>query len=423
MTPATGQETIDIAALRVGMFVHLDGGWLSHPFPLSSFAISSMEQIDRLRALGIQRLRWSPELSEPEPVLGDADEVVPSAGPAGSSPLPDESEAGIRRAALAEQRQRLALCDRQFGEAARSFQSVYDQAIEAPREAAGEATRLAAALTSKMLTSDEICIRLLTEDAGDQVAAHPINVTVLTLLLARRLQFSASDMADLGLGALLHDIGKIDLPSHAHQTEETTNRADRQLYESHVAMGVARARRMGLSNGATLIVAQHHEMNDGSGFPRALRDERITPLAQVVALANRYDNLCNPDRLSRAITPHEAMATLFAHGRHLFDPLVLETFIKMMGVYPPGSIVQLTDDRLGIVESVNPLRPLKPRVLVYDRRVDAAEALHTDLEQAPGLGIRRSLKPRALPREVYDYLAPRRRLNYFPDLGELAIAA
>jgi putative nucleotidyltransferase with HDIG domain len=420
MTYANGQETIDVAALRVGMFIHLDGGWLSHPFPLSNFVVTTDEQIDRLRGLGLRQVRWSPALSEPPPVPVVVSPVDPAASAETGSA---DQAAAARRAALEDQRRRLALCDRQFIEATRAFKEVFDHAIDAPREAAETATRLADALTSKMLVADQICIRLLTEDAGDQATAHPINVGVLALLLGQRLKLGRADMADLGLGALLHDIGKIDLPIHAHQPIEGSNKSERQLYESHVSMGVARARRMGLGNGALLIVAQHHEMTDGSGFPRQLGGDRITPLAQVVALANRYDNLCNPERRAAALTPHEAMANLFAHGRHLFDPLVLETFIQMMGVYPPGSVVQLNDDSLAIVEAVNPLRPLKPRVLVYDPHVDAAEALHTDLDSNPQLAIRRSLKPKALPREVHQYLAPRRRLNYFADFGELLPAA
>jgi putative nucleotidyltransferase with HDIG domain len=415
MTQTNGQEVIEVALLKVGMFVHLDGGWMSHPFPLSNFVITSTDQIARLRDLGLRRVRWSRQLSRsPEthesPTPGSA--PAPEAGH-GTSP-----SATTQRAMLAQQRQQLALCDQQFAETAQASRSIFDRAVDLPLAAGEEAGRLARALSAKMIDADEICIRLLTEDAGDKAAVHPVNVAVLALLLGRRFRFSEADMADLGVGALLHDIGKVDLPAHLHQPDERAPAAERKLYESHVAMGVARARRMSLSNAATLVIAQHHELADGTGFPRQIGGERITTLAQLVALANRYDNLCNPDRPSSAITPHEAMATLFAHGRGKFDPVVLETFIKMMGVYPPGSVVQLTDDRLAIVVSVNSLRPLKPQVLVYDRSTPAAEALHTDLEATQGLGIRRSLKPKALPREAHAYLAPRRRLNYFLEVGQ-----
>jgi HD-GYP domain-containing protein (c-di-GMP phosphodiesterase class II) len=81
------------------------------------------------------------------------------------------------------------------------------------------------------------------------------------------------------------------------------------------------------------------------------------------------------------VTPHEALSLLFAQGKNKFDPAILGTFIKMMGVYPPGSVVQLTDDRFAMVVGVNSSRPLQPRVLVHDPRVPSDEALILDLEQ------------------------------------------
>jgi hypothetical protein len=85
----------------------------------------------------------------------------------------------------------------------------------------------------------------------------------------------------------------------------------------------------------------------------------------------------------------------------------------MMGVYPPGSVVQLTDDRYALVTNVNSSRPLKPRVLVHDGQVPADEALHLNLELQPDLGIRRSLRPQQLPADALQYLSPRQRVVYF----------
>jgi hypothetical protein len=84
-----------------------------------------------------------------------------------------------------------------------------------------------------------------------------------------------------------------------------------------------------------------------------------------------------------------------------------------MGVYPPGSVVQLVNDRYAIVVSVNSSRPLRPRVIVHDSRVPKDEAPILDLETVPELGIRRSLKPSQLPRDALDYLSPRKRICYF----------
>jgi hypothetical protein len=161
------------------------------------------------------------------------------------------------------------------------------------------------------------------------------------------------------------------------------------------------------------IVAQHHELADGRGYPNQLAGAQITPLARLVALVNLYDNLCNPANPTQAITPHEALALIFAQMRHQFDNKVLMPFIRMMGVYPPGSVVELSDGRMALVVSVNAARPLKPNVVVYEPRVPRDEALVEDLEQAGELGIRRSLKPLQLPKAAFDYPSPRQRICYF----------
>jgi hypothetical protein len=135
--------------------------------------------------------------------------------------------------------------------------------------------------------------------------------------------------------------------------------------------------------------------------------------ARIVAIVNRYDNLCNPPARMHPLTPHEAVSMLFAQGRNRFDSTVLSAFIKMMGVYPAGSLVQLTDDRYAMVMSVNSSRPLKPRVLVHDPRVPRSEALLLNLEQCPDLGIRRSLAASKLPHAALEYLDPRPRVAYY----------
>jgi hypothetical protein len=170
---------------------------------------------------------------------------------------------------------------------------------------------------------------------------------------------------------------------------------------------------MGLREGALAVVAQHHEMADGSGFPARLSLDRMAIGARIVSLINRYDNLCNPAQVAAALTPHEALSLIFAQTRTKFDATMLNAFIRMMGVYPPGSLVQLTDDRYATVVSCNSSRPLKPRVLVCDTRVPVEEALLLNLDGCTDLGIRRSLKATQLPAAARDYLSPRQRMVYF----------
>jgi putative nucleotidyltransferase with HDIG domain len=406
---------IEVDALRVGMFVHLDSGWMSHPFPLSSFRITSPQQIATIRALGLQRRRV-------EPV-----EVEDRTAPAALAPLvapvddPQAHAKTARREALRSQRASLAQCERQFAEAARECRQLTEMVLAQPRVAGEKAQALTQAMVDKLLGEHELCIRLLTEAAGDKASAHGINVTLVSLLLGRSFGLGPSEMLDLGVGAMLHDIGKLELPERVRHRQDHFTAPEVKFYEQHVSLGVAQALRMGLTQGAALVIAQHHEHCDGSGFPLKLGSERMSPMSSIVALVNRYDNLCNPQIPSKALTPHEALSLLFAQGKSKFDAAILGNFIKMMGVYPAGSVVQLTDDRFGIVVGVNSSRPLKPRVMVHEAGVPREEALVLDLEQVAGVGIRRSLRPATLSSDVLDYLAPRQRVAYFVEpVQELA---
>lgn len=440
MKAATHTHVIDVQALRVGMFVHLDVGWMSHPFPLSSFRITSPAQVATIRSLGLDRVRWSPLQSDPvavEPDPIDTSLSTPAQaaandpdGPdldaaAAPSPLADGLDATApavsaeerartdRRLRLDAQREAQRVCERQYGEASRACRQTIELVAGKPREAKAQAEALTQALVDKMVGDHELCIRMLTENATDKASMHAMNVGVVSLLMGRCFGFAADEMQDLGVGAMLHDIGKLDLPARLRHREDNFSPSENRVYEEHVELGLVQARRMGLSPGATAVIAQHHEHADGSGFPAQLNSDRMSMAARIVALVNRYDNLCNPRLPARAMTPHESLSLLFAQGRSKFDTSILGAFIKMMGVYPPGSTVQLTDDRYGMVVAVNSSRPLKPSVLVCDAGVPREEALVLDLELSPGLGIRRSIKPQQLPPPVLEHLAPSARVAYF----------
>ncbi|TMH05371.1 MAG: DUF3391 domain-containing protein [Betaproteobacteria bacterium] len=412
--PATG-AAIDVHDLQIGMFIHLDLGWMSHPFPLSSFKLTTGEQIATIRSLGLTQVRWSPERSERPPAGGDTAvvEALGAAGESATAESPEAAERRERREAQAAQRAALQLCERQYAEATRALRQTSDMVTAQPQAARGQAEALSQSLVSKMLGQRELCIRLLSEGAGDRASSHGLNVAIIAMLMGETFGLADSEMLDLGVGAMLHDIGKIELPDRVRHVDDAFSSSELRLYQEHVAHGVAHAQRMGLSAGATLVIAQHHEQADGTGFPKRLNLDRMTASARIVALVNRYDNLCNPAQPSRAMTPHEALSLMFAQGKNKFDATMLNAFIRMMGVYPPGSVVQLTDERYALVSAVNSSRPLKPRVLVHDVHVPRDEALLLDLEEATDIGIRRSLKPQQLPAAAAEYLAPRQRIAYF----------
>lgn len=416
---------IDISQLRIGMYVQLDLNWLQHPFPVSSFRVASAEQIATLRDLGLREIRYVPAKSDPlwqDPASAGARGAV-VALPAGQGIGPDaetqaaraavEAETEARRRVLEAQARALAVCNQRFSEATRQYQALERSVAEHPEHSRSAGDALVSCCVSDVLDNGDSVIRLLSEGVGERSGLHPINVMVLSLLLGRSLGMKSGELNDLGAAALIHDIGKTRLPPNLRSPTPSMPIIERTRYETHVAESVMLARRMGYPAEVLAAVAQHHEMADGSGFPARTGGAELGRMSQVLALVNRYDRMCNPANGLDAFTPHETLSVIFAQHKAKFDAVVLGAFIRMMGVYPPGSIVQLVNDRYAIVASVNSSRPLRPKVIVHDPKVPKDEAPILDLETVPELGIRRSLKPAQLPRDALDYLSPRQRICYF----------
>lgn len=402
--------TIDVEDLRVGMFIHLEGGWLSHPFPLSSFRLANAQQIATVHGLGVKQVRWSPGKSD-GPEISAAAVAVDATLPAAAPPVAQGS-LSAEEADIAAQRTQARQTERQHAEAATAWRGAQETLDTEPLRAGEQALLLARAMLQKMAVAGDIGIRLIPE-AGDRNAAHALNVTVISALIGRSLNLEAEQMEDLTLGALMHDVGKRDVPGRFHHAEPGFNPAELNAYRDHVAKGLIQGRRMALSPGALTVLAQHHEHVDGSGFPQRHGGERLTIAARILAIVNRYDNLCNPGTRTLALTPHEAVSTLFAQGRARYDPAVLNAFIRMVGVYPAGSLVQLTDDRFAMVVAVNASRPLRPRVMVHGTPQFATRPRMLNLERCADLGIRRSLAPAKLPPAVLQSLDPRPRVAYY----------
>jgi putative nucleotidyltransferase with HDIG domain len=420
--------------LRIGMYVHVDLPWFLHPFTRSSFRISTEEQIASLRALSLQRIRYDPLRSEES-----SDEACPAASdepaePIAEEPIAEEPAAEVpprngvhgnpvqakleeRMLRSHEHRRVLAQTEKAFIKATTIMRSVSKSILRRPEEALEEINGLVGEMASAFLGSADVSLRVMGEKCGGEEAYfHGLNVCVLSLMLAKKLDLSEEQTRMLAVGALLHDIGQIEIPDRVLKRDprEFTG-TERALYVSHVESGRRIGRKLGLAPGVLSVIAQHHELADGSGYPHALKLEQIAPLARVVALVNLYDNLCNPVVLHLAMTPHEALSFIFARRRDKFDERVLQFLIRALGVYPPGSIVKLSDQTIAMVVSVNPQTALRPWVMLYQQDVPKDEAIMLDLERETKVSIAKSLQPATLPPAVYAYLSARRRISYFFD--------
>ena len=400
--------------LRVGMFVHIELGWMDHPFALNRFRIASDQQLSDIKDLDLKQVRVVPSRSDADlftPALLSALSVNLDAKQPENESVALVSENSLM---LALQKANLARCDKSYTQATQQWKKIMADVMVNPLEARLQCNHMLSAFLEETSVQQDTHIRLLSEVAGESFVLHALNVTVMALLLGRALKFTLSELEDVGMAALLHDMGKQKLPDRI-RLGINLSAAQAIVARSHVQESLQMARAMGLSAGVLSIIAQHHELADGSGYPQGLTAPNMTRGAQVVSLVNLYDNLNNPSSSMLSLTPHEAISILFAQRKAQFEAHTLQAFVQLMGVYPPGSLVQLNDDRYAIVVSANATRPHKPSVLVHDATTPIEQAIILDLQKMPLLTVRRSLHPRNLPPDTLAYLSPRKRVSYFFD--------
>ena len=402
--------------LQVGIFVLLEMNWLDHDFARNSFKIKNAEQLAQLQRLGLQRIQVDPSRSDARPLPASAAGAIPAPEAAPQEDTPAMLAKRERVARILEQRAAVAQCEAQFIKAAAAIKDINTNLFSRPLAARQGGEVLVQQMLDSILTNKDIAIHLMNDKvAGEEMYFHSLNVTVLAMMLARELDVPAADIKELGVGCLFHDIGKLDIPDRVRLKTGPHTRAERNLMQQHTQYGLATAGKLGLSRAATDIIGQHHEHADGSGYPLQLKGEKISTLARIVAIVNTYDNLCNQPNLLDSVTPYEALSQMFAQQRQHFDSAPLNMFIRCMGVYPPGTIVRLSDDTLGMVVSVNSSKPLRPSILIYDKAVPKAEAIIIDLMTETDINVAASLRPAQLSREVHDYLSPRKRTTYYFD--------
>ena len=430
------RQKADINRLQVGSYVQLPLRWMDHPFLFNAFLIRTESQLETLRRLGLKQVWYDPEKSEApllSPLPGEAEEGGEEEATEEENPTPDGpldvsatamplddalmAEKRARMAINREKRKRLQNCETRYRRTMASVKGLMQNLLARPREAVEEADHLVSDMVGTLLAEKEYVVHLMAEQGLDeQVYYHALNVSMLSMMVARECRLSEEEMRYVGMGALFHDIGKARLPGGIiHKRGELTP-SERALYERHVHWGEEMADQMGnLAPEVVEVIARHHELLDGSGFPGGLDGPRIGRVTRIVTIANTYDNLCNPNDPARALSPYEALSFMFKKMPGMLDEELLAHFVRCLGVYPPGSIVQLSNDVIGLVMSFNAANLLAPVIKVYDPEVPKEEAYFVDLMEEPGVSIERSIRPADLPREIYVYLNPRRHVNYYFD--------
>ena len=443
---------IDVRQVCLGLFVRLDelsGGddVVRWPFPRKALKLTDEGMVNALKVSGVRHLLVVLDKSDgmPLPLSGGAIAVAPAAPPVESAapvapravptfrtPVSAELKA-LKRETLERNRERhsrYTRCEEQYTKSVTQVAAIIRRVSGKSPEAAGEAGQVVRSLAQTFLSERDVLLNVITSKSQeDRNHFHALNVAVLSMMVGAELGLDESALNALGMGALMHDIGKGRMPATSLRGGQLQLQlAIQKYYRQHPLVGARLAADFpNVPRTALPVILQHHEAMDGSGFPKGVSGEGVHRLARIVHVVNRYDNLCaqggqqdEKREQEDGLIPHLAMKHLFNRSRAKLDELCLSTFIRCMGVYPPGSVVQLSNGLFGMVVSTNPKRATRPSVMVYHPEVPRMEALVIDLSIEDGLEIRRCIRPDALPRPAFKYLSPGRQLGYYADAAPRA---
>ncbi len=413
---------IKMEQLQPGMFIRLDEGWFGHPFLFNRFKIKNRAQIDSLKKSGITEVYYIPEKSDCLPLPLEEGKVKPKTPPVPATPPEEDPVIQLlwqikkdRIGRLKEKRENLRKCTDNYNATIKDIPNIMGKMVAGSKEAVNNAKTIVSNLAGKFLSDTDAIMHLMTvKETEESIYYHSLNVSVLALMLGAKAKLNPTELHDLGVGALFHDLGKTRIDNKVLKKTPPLTRAEQSLIHLHPRYGVEiAAKTNAFPSSAALVIMQHHEQYDGNGYPNLLKGEKISKLARITSIVNTYDNLCNNADPQRAMSPYQALSHMYTKCQNALDLELLLLFIRCLGIYPPGTAVLLSNGVLALVMSVNPKNPLKPSLMLYDPDVPKGEAVIFDMEDEPEVTIERNLRPDKLSPEVCSYFNYTGGANYF----------
>lgn len=233
-----------------------------------------------------------------------------------------------------------------------------------------KAKRVVESMVDMILQEEELLLGMTAiKDYDEYTYHHSVNVSILSVALGQRLGLSRKALTELGLVALFHDIGKMEVPPEILNKPTNFTDDEWRIIWKHPFWGVRAILKLkGLDNTSirTAIVAFEHHLNyDLSGYPKITRPLNLDFYSRIVSLADQYDAMTSSRVYSRIpMAPDKALSVMMERSGTQLDPLLFKFFINMIGVYPIGTLVLLDTRELGLVYGANPVFQDRPRVLI-----------------------------------------------------------
>ncbi|HWR39018.1 MAG TPA: HD-GYP domain-containing protein [Patescibacteria group bacterium] len=221
---------------------------------------------------------------------------------------------------------------------------------------------------------------------GEYLFSHVANVCILSIMTGMNLGYDQLRLRDLGVGALLHDVGQIFIPKEIFDKNEKLTQEEVDAIRRHPELGFELIRKSPeISILSAHCAFQHHERVDGSGYPRGLQGSDVHQYAQIVGIADVFDALSSNSAYRRALHPREALAILQKASDKFFDEAILQAFCDNIAVYPIGSLVRLNTKQIAVVVDISREAKSRPvvRIVLDEWNQKMANFLEIDLSKHP----------------------------------------
>ncbi|MCR9144545.1 MAG: HD-GYP domain-containing protein [bacterium] len=239
-----------------------------------------------------------------------------------------------------------------------NIQALVDNKNFDNRAVIGVASRLVEELTTRKLLL--VALRGLRY-GGNWTVYHSIHATAYGIVLGHTMNYSRPKLQDLAFAMLLMDVGMHKLPGHIREKAAELTDTERTTVKTHPLIGYKMLTEVGKVKASLATIAlQHHEAFDGSGYPQGLKGGQIEELTRIAAITDSYTAMIEGRPYRKAILPYDAMKNMLSVQMARFDPKILRTFLGRISIYPLGSLVQLSNQQIGMVVGCRPDKPLRP---------------------------------------------------------------